>query len=80
LSECRDSVSVLENYHAIFAAMTRIAHCSCGSLRAEATGEPALLGEAIKQTPVSMSWLQRARGIGIALARGQARLGAIGEH
>ena len=23
--------------------MTRIAHCSCGSLRAEATGEPALL-------------------------------------
>jgi hypothetical protein len=24
--------------------MTRIAHCSCGSLRAEATGEPALLG------------------------------------
>jgi hypothetical protein len=26
--------------------MTRIAHCSCGSLRAEATGEPALLGDA----------------------------------
>jgi hypothetical protein len=24
--------------------MTRIAHCSCGSLRAAATGEPALLG------------------------------------
>jgi hypothetical protein len=24
--------------------MTRIAHCCCGSLRAEATGEPALLG------------------------------------
>jgi hypothetical protein len=24
--------------------MTRIAHCSCGSLRAEVTGEPALLG------------------------------------
>jgi len=24
--------------------MTRIAHCSCGSLRAGATGEPALLG------------------------------------
>jgi hypothetical protein len=24
--------------------MTRIAHCSCGSLRAEATGEPSLLG------------------------------------
>jgi hypothetical protein len=23
--------------------MTRIAHCSCGSLRAEATGEPALV-------------------------------------
>ena len=24
--------------------MTRIAHCCCGSLRAEATGEPALIG------------------------------------
>lgn len=24
--------------------MTRIAHCCCGSLRAEATGEPALVG------------------------------------
>ena len=23
--------------------MTRIAHCCCGSLRAEATGEPALV-------------------------------------
>jgi len=23
--------------------MTRIAHCSCGSLRAEVTGEPALV-------------------------------------
>jgi len=23
--------------------MTRIAHCSCGSLRAEATGDPALV-------------------------------------
>jgi hypothetical protein len=26
--------------------MTGVAHCSCGSLRAEATGEPALLGDA----------------------------------
>jgi hypothetical protein len=23
--------------------MTRIAHCSCGSIRAEATGEPAFV-------------------------------------
>jgi hypothetical protein len=32
-------------------AMTRIAHCGCGSLRAEATDEPALLGVCHLPTP-----------------------------
>ena len=51
--------------------MTRNAHCSCGSLRAEVTGEPALLGVCH-----CMDWQRRsgsAFGVGSFFQKDQVR-------
>jgi hypothetical protein len=53
--------------------MTRVAHRSCGSLRAEATGEPALLGytslaQFAKPVPLRLKRISRELQLNRSLA------------
>jgi len=52
--------------------MTRIAHCSCGSLRAEATGEPAVL--AVCHCTQCQRRTGSAFGVGAYFAKEQVRV------
>jgi hypothetical protein len=53
--------------------MSRIAHCCCGSLRAEATGEPALLG--VCYCTECQRRTGSAFGVGTYFAKEQVRAG-----